>query len=184
MPAEKHELPAYPGHRSEPASGGSRAPGRTASCFLDTNVLVYAVSSAPEEAAKKRVALELIASADFGLSAQVLQELYVTVTRKAERPLPVEQALNLLNDLRRFPFVETDWALVLAAIETSLRFRITYWDAAIVAASARLGATTLYTEDLNHGQLYGDVRALNPFITDILSPQVHDAAGQPYDQAE
>lgn len=168
--------------RFRPQPGRRRPIGRTAESFLDTNVVVYAVSSAPEEAAKKRIALDLIASADFGLSAQVLQELFVTVTRKAARPLPVDRALALLDDLRRFPLVETDWPLVVAAIETSVRFGIAYWDGAIVAAAARLGATVLYTEDLNHGQLYGEVRALNPFLPETSSPSVHDAPEPPYDR--
>jgi predicted nucleic acid-binding protein len=171
------------GRRSRTQPGARRPVARSASAFLDTNVLVYAVSSAPEEAAKKRIALDLVATADFGLSAQVLQELYVTVTRKAVQPLPVDRALALLDELRRFPLVETDWPLVVAAIEASLRFGIAYWDGAIVAAAARLGASVLYTEDLNHGQLYGEVRALNPFLPEAPSPSVHEAPRPPYDRA-
>jgi predicted nucleic acid-binding protein len=186
-------MPADPGthadgtpaeHRLRPEPGRRRPVARSATSFLDTNVLVYAVSSAPEEAAKKRVALDLIATADFGLSAQVLQELYLTLTRKAVRPLPVERTLALLDDLRRFPLVETDWPLVVAAIEASMRFGIAYWDGAIVAAAARLGAAILYTEDLNHGQLYGEVRALNPFLPEASSPSVHEASNTRYGQSE
>ena len=55
--------------------------------FLDTNVLIYAVSSAPREAEKKEKALEIVSNVDFGLSAQVLQEFYVNVTRKIAHPL-------------------------------------------------------------------------------------------------
>ena len=171
-------------HRFQPEPGRRRPIARTAESFLDTNVLVYAVSSAPGEAAKKRIALDLIATADFGLSAQVLQELYVTVTRKAVRPLPVDRTLALLEDLRRFPLVETDWPLVVAAIEASVRFGISYWDGAIVAAATRLGATILYTEDLNHGQLYGEIRALNPFLPGAPFPSVHETQKPPYDRAE
>ena len=171
-------------HRPRPEPGRRRPVARSAASFLDTNVLVYAVSSAPEESAKKRIALDLVATADFGLSAQVLQELWVTLTRKAVRPLPVEQALALLDDLRRFPLVATDWPLVVAAIEASIRFGIAYWDAAIVAAAARLGATVLYTEDLNHGQLYGEVRAVNPFLAEAPSPSVHETEKPPYDRGE
>lgn len=186
-------MPADPGtpadgtpaeHRLRPEPGGRRPIARSAASFLDTNVLVYAVSSAPEEAAKKRIALDLIATADFGLSAQVLQELYVTLTRKALRPLPVERTLALLDDLRRFPLVEADWPLIVAAIEASMRFGIAYWDGAIVAAAARLGATVLYTEDLKHGRLYGDVRAVNPFLPEAPSPSVHEASNTSYGRSE
>ena len=51
-------------------------------CFLDTNILVYAASTAPEDAGKQRVALELVRNENFGISTQVLQEFYVTVTRR------------------------------------------------------------------------------------------------------
>jgi predicted nucleic acid-binding protein len=56
-------------------------------CFLDTNVLVYAVSSAEGDAPKSRKALDLVQRTEFGLSAQVLQEFYVTVTRRIRKPL-------------------------------------------------------------------------------------------------
>ena len=133
-------------------------------CFLDTNVLVYAVSSAEAEAAKSAMALELIQRSDFGLSAQVLQEFYVTVTRKIRRPLSPERAVELLDEYRFFPTVPTDYALIVSAVELSLRYRISYWDGAVVAAAQALSAVTLYTEDLQHGQLYGSVRAHNPFL--------------------
>ena len=150
-------------------------------CFLDTNVLVYAVSSSGAEAAKKARALELIETADFGLSAQVLQELYVTVTRKARCPLPPDEAVALIEELRKFPLVQTDYPLVLAGIETSLRFGLAYWDGAIIAAAARLGAATLYTENLSHGQDYGPVRAIDPFREGATADGVHDP-GWPYDR--
>ena len=141
--------------------------------FLDTNVLIYAVSSAPAEAAKKEKALDLVAYADFGLSAQVLQEFYVNVTNKIAQPIPPDQAVALLEQFRSFPTVWTDFPLIIAGIETSLRFNISFWDGTIIAAAERLGATTLYTEDLNHGLHYGSVRAINPFLSD----SVHENTG-------
>jgi len=132
-------------------------------CFLDTNVLVYAASSSPAEAAKKARALELIEKTDFGLSAQVLQELYVTLTREIASPLLPDAAVALPDELRRFPTVPTDYPLILAGVEASLRFDVAYWDGAIIAAAVRLDAPVLYTEDLSHGQWYGSVRVVNPF---------------------
>ena len=70
-------------------------------CFLDTNVLVYAAGGRGTQEPKRNRALELIASEDFGLSAQVLQEFYVTVTRKIEVPLPPEKALEWVEQFRR-----------------------------------------------------------------------------------
>jgi len=133
--------------------------------FLDTNVLIYAVSSSPAESKKKERALELISHVDFGLSAQVLQEFYVNVTKKIAAPLTPDEAVTLLEQFRCFPVVWTDYPLIVSGIETALRFGISYWDGAIIAAAERLGAATLYTEDLNHGQRYGSVQAVNPFLS-------------------
>lgn len=134
-------------------------------CFLDTNVLVYAVSCADEDAQKKAVALGLIETTDFGLSAQVLQEFYVTVTRKIRVPLPPEVAVALLDEYRLFPFVVTDYPLIVTGIEKAIRYGISFWDGAILAAAETLGAPVLFTEDLSHGQQYGPVRVENPFLT-------------------
>ena len=132
-------------------------------CFLDTDVLVYAVSSAESDAVKQAKALELIRESHFGLSAQVLQEFYVTVTRKIRKPLSPELAVALMDEYRVFPTVPTDYPLIVEAVELSLRHGISYWDAAVLAAAESLEAPTLYTEDLNHGQRYGQVLVLNPF---------------------
>ena len=114
-------------------------------CFFDTNILVYASSAAAEDVSKREVALELVRNEDFGLSAQVLQEFYVTVTRKIRIPIEPSAALALLDLYRTFPVALTDYPLVVAGIETSLRYRISYWDGAIVAAAESLGAEVLFT---------------------------------------
>lgn len=136
----------------------------SAECFLDTNILVYAVSALEEDASKKAGALDLIQTADFGLSSQVLQEFWVTVTRKIKKPLSPEVALQLLDQYRLFPTAHTDYALILTAIEYSLRYEISYWDGAIVAAAEALEAPVLYSEDLSHGQYYGSTQVINPFL--------------------
>ena len=132
--------------------------------FFDTNVLVYAASSSPVDRAKRTRALKLIRESDFGLSAQVLQEFYVTVTRKFSKPLAPEAAVALMDAYRVFPTVPTDYPLIVSAVEVSLKHGVSYWDGAIIAAAQVLGAGTLYTEDLNHGQLYETVRVVNPFL--------------------
>jgi predicted nucleic acid-binding protein len=138
-------------------------------CFLDTNILVYAVSSAEGDVAKRSKALDLVQRSDFGTSAQVLQEFYVTVTQKIRKPLAPDLAVALMDEYRQFPMVPTDYPLIVSAVELSLRYGISYWDGAILAAAEVLEASTLYTEDLNHGQQYGQVRAVNPFL-EALDP--------------
>jgi len=147
--------------------------------FLDTNVLIYAVSASPDESAKKERALELIEQIEFGLSAQVLQEFYVNVTTKIAVPLAPDDVVALLEQFKSFPVVWTDYPLIVSGIETALRFGISYWDGAIIAAAERLGADTLYTEDLNHGQRYGSVQAVNPFLPGAPG-SVHEGEGPQY----
>ncbi len=151
----------------------------SAEVFLDTNVLIYAVSSSAEESAKKERALELIQHTDFGLSAQVLQEFYVNVTRKIADPLTPDVAVDFLDQFRRFPLVRTDYPLIVAGIEIALRYGISYWDGAIVAAAQALEASVLYSEDLNHGQEYGSVRVVNPFREGGVD-SVHENGPTPY----
>jgi len=133
-------------------------------CFIDTNILVYAAAGRGEEEARRRRALQLIESTDFGLSAQVLQEFYVTVVQKIVVPLSVAEALEWIEQLQVFPCIGIDASLVKIAIEVSERYRISYWDGAIVAAAQETGAALLYTEDLNHNQHYGPVQVKNPFL--------------------
>ena len=135
----------------------------TAKVFLDTNVLVYAAIGAGKDEPKRKRALELIESEDFGTSAQVLQEFFVTVVRKASRPLAATEALEWIEQWTAFPCQAIDHQLVCIAVERSARYRISYWDAAILAAAEALGAGTVYSEDLNDGQRYGQLRVVNPF---------------------
>jgi predicted nucleic acid-binding protein len=133
------------------------------SAFFDTNVLVYAAVGGGKEEPKRRRAMELVESVDFGTSAQVLQEFFVTVVRKAARPISAARALEWIEHWVAFPCQTIDHRLVRIAIEQSERFKISYWDAAILAAAEALGTDTVYSEDLSHGQLYGCVRVVNPF---------------------
>ena len=132
-------------------------------CFLDTNVIVYAATGRGAENAKRERALELIETCDFGLSAQVLQEFYVTVIHKIEVPLAPAEALEWMEQLEAFPCLPVDSGLVKIAAELSSRHRVSYWDGAILAAAESLGAAVLYSEDFGHGRHYGPVQVLNPF---------------------
>jgi predicted nucleic acid-binding protein len=134
-----------------------------AKVFFDTNVLVYAAVGTGKDESKRKRALDLIQSEDFGTSAQVLQEFFVTVVRKALRPLSAAQALEWIEQWAAFPCQPIDRELVQIAAELSERFTISYWDAAILAAAEALGSRIVYSEDLNDGQQYGEVRVINPF---------------------
>lgn len=134
-----------------------------AKVFFDTNVLVYAAVGTGKDEPKRKRALDLIQSEDFGTSAQVLQEFFVTVVRKASRPLSAAQALEWIEQWAAFPCQPIDRELVQIAVGISERFTISYWDAAILDAAEALGSRIVYSEDLNDGQQYGEVRVTNPF---------------------
>ena len=132
-------------------------------CFLDTNILVYAATGTPAERTKREQAQALIASANFGISTQVLQEFYVVATRKARIKMPPDIALEWLEQLDGRPCVVIDPDLVKLAAAISIRYQISYWDGAILAAAESLGAEVVYSEDLQHNQAYRNVRIENPF---------------------
>jgi len=129
---------------------------------LDSNVLVYAFSKAPRDAAKARVAREWISRRDWGASVQILQEFYVNAVRK--HGLSHEDALAMVEEIAGSrPVIPIDVPLMRHALQLKSRYGIAYWDAAVIAGAHRLGASTLVSEDLAHGQDYGGVRVFNPF---------------------
>ncbi len=132
--------------------------------FADTNILLYAISSAPDESEKAKIAAALLKAPDLALSVQVFQEFYVQATRPSARdPLAPEEALNFLATLRRFPVLDLSLELFVAAAATSRRWRISYWDAAVVEAARVLGCPEVLSEDLQDGMDFGGVKVTNPF---------------------
>ena len=135
----------------------------TVDSFFDTNVLVYAAAGRGTEDRKRRRALDLISSENFGLSAQVLQEFYVTVTRKIQVPMTPAVAAEWIEQFEVFPCLAIDPSLVKLGIEASERWQLSYWDGAILAAAEAMGARIVYSEDLCHGRQYGQLRVCDPF---------------------
>jgi predicted nucleic acid-binding protein len=132
--------------------------------FVDTNVLLYAASTAPEEREKHARALAILDAEDLALSVQVLQEFYVQATRPAKpERLTHGQAAALIESWLRFRVEELSVALLRDALATGQRWGISYWDAAIVEAARAAGCRTLYSEDLQDGMDFGGVRVENPF---------------------
>jgi predicted nucleic acid-binding protein len=133
--------------------------------FVDTNVLVYAHDdSAGAKRDQARALLEqLWESRDGCLSVQVLQEFFVTVTRKIAKPLDAETAKEIIADLCHWHVHVPAADDVLGAIGVHQRTGISFWDAMIVRSAAEIGCAVLYSEDLNADQDYSGVRAENPF---------------------
>jgi predicted nucleic acid-binding protein len=132
--------------------------------FVDTNILLYAISRDPAEQEKAKQANDILADRDLALSVQVLQEFYVQATR-ASRPDAIghSQAVRLIESFRRFPVQDLTSPIMMAALDARERFQISYWDAAIIEASRAMGCPQVLSEDLNDGQDYAGVRVVNPF---------------------
>jgi predicted nucleic acid-binding protein len=132
--------------------------------FLDTNILLYSITGDPAEAAKRDIAIALLDADDIALSVQVLQEFYVQATR-VTRPdaLPHEIAAGLIRTWLRFKIQETTLPVALGALDIKVTHRLSYWDAAIVAAARALGCRELLSEDMSHGQEVEGVLIVNPF---------------------
>ena len=133
--------------------------------FVDTNVLVYAFdkSGSPKKRVAQQLMNELMEEDRLRLSTQVLQELFVTLTRKVSQRCSSEEALAVLEDLSAWPMMVVDLAAIRAAVALVDQANLSFWDALVVVAAARAGAAVLYTEDLNDGQEILGVRIRNPF---------------------
>ncbi|MCZ7639328.1 MAG: PIN domain-containing protein [Verrucomicrobia bacterium] len=135
-----------------------------ASRFLDTNILLYAYDlDAP---AKRAAALRLVeggwtAPGQTAISVQVLQELHVNLVK---RGVSQSEATRIVRDFADWPVVDNTLELLEAALDEQARWKISLWDSLILAAARASGASELITEDLSHGQTYGGVRAVNPFL--------------------
>jgi len=142
----------------------------TAIAFIDTNVLLYAGSNATADQPKRAIARQLLSQVQPVFSAQVLQEFYSAAVTKLRLQMTHDEAVAVLQSLAAFPVCPISRDLVMQAIDCKQRFRISYWDAAIVAAARQLGCPSIYSEDLNHGQQYDGVQIINPFLSIAQMP--------------
>lgn len=133
--------------------------------FLDTNILVYALTA--DDPAKHRAAAKLVAlgfkTGCFVVSTQVMLELFVTVTRKLAKPMSHADAAAFLDALEAWPVVSTTPGIVHAAVALAERSRISVWDATILEAARSAGCLVVYSEDLSDGASYDGVTVRNPF---------------------
>jgi predicted nucleic acid-binding protein len=135
--------------------------------FVDTNVLVYAhdASETARQPIAQAVLTELWRSRSGALSTQVLQEYYVVATRKFDPRLSRREARELVDAYSNWQLVLIDVPLILAASELEERHTLSFWDALIVEAARRAGATRLVTEDLQAGWWIAGMLIDNPFAS-------------------
>lgn len=132
--------------------------------FLDTNILLYSISTVPEEQDKCRIARSLLDRDDWCVSVQVLQEFYVQATRTTRKDaLPHDLALGFVRVWMRAPVQDNSAALMLRAMEIKAAHGFSYWDSSVVAAAIASGARRLYSEDLQHGRMVDGLELIDPF---------------------
>ncbi|MBN2387035.1 MAG: PIN domain-containing protein [Anaerolineales bacterium] len=133
--------------------------------FLDTNILVYAYDrSAGQKHALAAQLMEACWENENGcLSIQVLQEFFVTVTRKIALPLDYQTARQIVADLAQWRLHAPKASDLFRAIDLQQSHQLAFWDAQVIQSAASLGCKQVLSEDLNHGQIYGEVQVVNPF---------------------
>jgi predicted nucleic acid-binding protein len=133
--------------------------------FVDTNILVYAEdkTAGQKHALARDLVVKLWNDADGVLSVQILQELYVTLTRKVGRPLSADKALAIVKEYLSWVVVDNTPKLLIAAAGLQERAQLSFWDALVVQAALDAGCDRLYSEDFNAGQKFGPLVVVNPF---------------------
>jgi len=133
--------------------------------FFDANVLASLIDADSPDKRKKARSLfqKHVEAGDILLSTQVLQEFYVVVTRKLARPLDAAVAAEAVSSFAELPLVQIDSELIVSAIHRSRNNQLSFWDALIVQAAIEGHASTLYSEDMQHGPMQDSLRVINPF---------------------
>ena len=136
----------------------------TDNIFIDTNILVYAHdTTAGEKYTRARdLFLELWENRNGCLSIQVLQEFYLTVTQKVSSPMDYSKAVGIIRSLSYWHVHEPRTGDIVRAVELQHRYQVAFWDAMIIQSAAQLGCRMIWSEDLDPGQDYAGVKALNP----------------------
>lgn len=133
--------------------------------FIDSNVLVYAYDiDAGDKHKKAQEILQNCWESESGfISTQVLQEFYITVTRKLTKVLPKAKAREIIQDYTAWPVYQPTVEDIISASELEEKHQLSFWDALIVVSAQNTGATTLITEDLQNGRQIGKLKITNPF---------------------
>ncbi|RKX95991.1 MAG: PIN domain nuclease [Spirochaetes bacterium] len=135
--------------------------------FIDTNIIVYAHDNTYPD--KQLKAQEIIFNGmrknNGVISAQVLSEFFVTVTKKNKQNYSVPAAKHEILLLSHLQVVDIDYDMIIRAIDFKGLYHLSYWDSLILSAAERSDCSTLFSEDLNHGQNYNEIKCINPFLS-------------------
>ena len=135
--------------------------------FLDTNIFVY--SATDDDPVKARIATELIRKAltthKGAVSYQVVQEFFNLALKRFERRMNIEDRQEYLARVfRPLLKIHSSMALYEEALRLHTANNLQWYDALIVGAARESGCAILYSEDLQHGQKFGSLKIVNPFL--------------------
>ncbi len=131
--------------------------------FADTNILLYAASGRPADRGKAELARALLQREHIVISYQVLQEFYANAVHPKKLALSSGDTLAFCKAWLELPIVPLDASIFMRAVEFALRYEISNWDGAILAAAEKAVCKIVYSEDLSHGQRYFGIEVRNPF---------------------
>ena len=133
--------------------------------FVDTNVLVYGhdVDAGQKHQIAQGLLFDLWNNRTGVLSVQVLQEFYVTITRKLIHPLSAKEARNIIRNYLSWHIEINDSLSVLNASRIEENYNISFWDALIVTAASKANVSKILTEDLKAGQVIEGILIETPF---------------------
>ena len=133
--------------------------------FIDTNILIYAfdVSAGKKHQVASHILSDLWNSGLGVLSTQVLQEFFVNIVQKIQKPIDQKLAKEIVRDFLRWQVVVNNGDSILDAIDIRDKYRYSFWDSMIIEAAIKGGAVFLMSEDLQHGQVISGVTIRNPF---------------------
>ena len=133
--------------------------------FIDTNIIIYAydVSAAGKHQIARHILSDLWNSGLGVLSTQVLQEFFVNIVQKIQRPIDQKSAKEIVRDFLKWQVVVNNGDSILDAIDIYDKYRYSFWDSMIIEAAIKGGAVFLMSEDLQHGQVISGVTIRNPF---------------------
>lgn len=137
--------------------------------FLDTNILVYSrdAGSGVKQMLAEKLIKHLWESRSGALSVQILNEYFVTVTRKLKPGISPDQAWKDICLLKAWQPISINWRLLERSNQIIQEHSLSWWDAQVVAAAQLANCSLLYTEDLSDGQQFGNVLVINPFTQSV-----------------
>jgi predicted nucleic acid-binding protein len=139
--------------------------------FVDSNIIVYAydVSAGDKNKIAKDILVELWNNLRGVISTQVVQELFVALTKKIPKPLDAESAKIIVSDLLKWDVIINDGESILEAIAIHLKHKYSFWDSMIIEAALQSGADLLLSENLANGQIIDGLTIKNPFLSGAVS---------------